>query len=176
MLTSINQYDNDNDNNDNNDNNSVNANNTNDINCNGDGNGNINNHHDKYNTDNNFNNNENENVNGMYFPRPLPRGPTLRSFQTAQMAAESALGRRGSMIQECACCIVLHSKARATLVLHYAVASCHRFMHRQGDVIRIQHASRACPAKAHDIRSLGVRALSSAYPLSPSRAQAISSS
>ena len=39
------------------------------------------------------------------------------------------------MRQECACCIMLHSEARATPVLHYAIASCHKFMHRQGDVI-----------------------------------------
>ena len=65
----------------------------------------------------------------------------------------------------------VHSEARAALC-HCIVPQ----VRAQAGRRNIQHASRACPAKAHVKRSLGVRALSSAYALGPSRAQAISSS
>ena len=66
----------------------------------------------------------------------LPRGPTLRSFQTAQMAAESALGRRGQHATTVGMLHHVHAQRGSccTMRLHRATRYhkvCTQAVHRQ---------------------------------------------
>ena len=65
-------------------------------------------------------------LNGIYFPRPSPGVPPIGPFQTAQMAAESALGRRGQHATGVR--MLHHVRAQRgscrTMPLHRATSAC----------------------------------------------------
>ena len=73
---------------------------------------------------------------GICFPVDPTRGPTLRSFQTAQMAAESALGRRGQHATTVGMLHHVHAQRGSccTMRLHRATRYhkvCTQAVHRQ---------------------------------------------